>query len=200
MPHAQIAAEVHILGQRQHAPGTQNTPVADNDGAVMHGCLHEEDVLQQLGGHGGIQRGAAAHHVVQLDVPLEHDEHAGLGLGHLAAGDDRLVNGSFQLRLLLGRRKRPQQADVLAAQLFQDLTDLRLEQDDEGQNAHLHHVAQNIGDAVEMEDLRQPQGQQEHHHALEDVFRPRALDQIQQLVDQERDDDHVQNVRKTHEH
>ena len=174
--------------------------MADDDGAVVHGRLHEEDVLQQLGGHGGIQRGAAAHHVVQLDMPLEHDEHAGLGLGHLAAGNDRLVDGLLQLRLLLGRCERPQQADVLAAQLFQDLADLRLEQDDEGQDAHLHHVAQDIGDAVEMEYLRQPQGQQEHHHALEDVLRPCALYQIQQLVDQERDDHHVQNVREAHEH
>ena len=51
--------------------------------------------------------------------------------------------------------------------LLQNLTDLRLEQDDEGQDAHLHHVAQNIGDAVEVEDLSQPQGQ---HTYLEDYL------------------------------
>ena len=132
-------------------------------------------------------------------MPLEHDEHARLGFGHLAAGDDRLVDGLFQLRLLLHRCKRPQQPDIPAAQLLQDLSDLRLEQDDEGQNAHLHHVAQNIGDAVQVEDLRQPQCQQEDHHALEDVLRTGAPHQIQQLIDEERDDDHVQNVRKPHQ-
>ena len=133
-------------------------------------------------------------------MPLKHDEHAGLALGHLFAGDNRLVDGLLHLGLLLRRRECPQQPDVLAAQLLQNLTDLRLEQDDEGQDAHLHHVAQNIGDAVEVEDLRQPQGQQEHHHALEDILRAGTLYQVQQLIDQKRDDGHVQNIREAHEH
>ena len=100
----------------------------------------------------------------------------------------------------MGGGKRPQQPDVLAAQLFQDLPDLRLEQDDKGQNAYLHHVPQNIGDTVQMEDLRQKQGQQKDAHALEDILRTGALDEVQKLIDQKRDDRDIQNVREPYEH
>ena len=195
MPHAQVAAQIHVLTQGQHAACAQYPPVADDNGAVVHGRLDEEDVLQQLGGHGGIQHGAAAHHIVQPDIPLEHDQHAGLALGHLLAGHHRLVDGRLQLRLLLGVVEHLQQLDVAAAHLFQYLPYLRLEQHDNGQNAHLHQILHDIGDGVQLQYIRQSQHQQKGHHALEDILRAGALDHPQQAVHQKRDDGDIQHIR-----
>ena len=41
-----------------------------DDGAVMHGGLDEENVFQQLGGHCRVQHRAAADHIVQQNLPI----------------------------------------------------------------------------------------------------------------------------------
>ena len=197
MAHPQFPTEVHILRQGQHTARPQDPPVADDDGAVVHGRLDEKDVLQQLAGDGGIQRGTGAHHVVQQDLPLEHDEHARAGAGHLRAGQHRLVDGPLQLRQFLLRRQRPQQADVLAAQLLQNPADLRLEHDDQGQHAPLHHVAEDVIHHPQVQLRGQPQRRQKDGHTLQDVGGPCTLHQRQQLIYQIRHDGHVQQVRQT---
>ena len=199
MAHAQVAAQVHVLAQRQHTARAQYPPVADDDRAVVHGRFYEEDVFQQLGGHGGIQHCAAANHVVQADVTLEHDENAGLALGHLAARDDRLVDGRLQRRLLLHRAEGFEYLDVAAAHLLQYLPYLRLEQDDDGDDAHLHQVAHDVGHGVQLQHIGDAQRQQEHDHALEDILRTGAFHQPQQTVYQKGDDRDVQNVREAYQ-
>ncbi|CAN3959791.1 hypothetical protein HEAFMP_HEAFMP_04105, partial [Dysosmobacter welbionis] len=91
--HPQLPGEVHVLAERQHASGAKHPPVPDDDGAVMHGSLYKEDVFQQFAGDRRVQHRAAADHVVQQVFPLEHDQGAGAGLGHLGAGQHRLVDG-----------------------------------------------------------------------------------------------------------
>ncbi len=138
VPHTQVAAQVHVFAQGQHTARAQDPPAADDDRAVVHGRLDEKDVFQQLGGYGGVQRRTASHHVIQMDVAFKDDQHAGLALRHLAARRHRLIDSRLQLRLLLGIVEGPQQSDVPAAHLLQYLADLRLEQDDDGQDPHLH--------------------------------------------------------------
>ena len=200
MAHTQVAAQVHVFAQRQHTARAQYPPVADDDRAIVHGRLHEEDVLQQLGGHGGVQRRAAAHHVVQPDVTLEHNQHAGLALGHFAAGDDRLVDGRLQRRLLLDGVESLEYLDIAAAHLFQDLPDLRLEQDNDGDDTHLYQVSHDIRHRIQLQYIGNAQRQQEHDHALEDILRPGALYQAQQAVYQKGNDRNVQNVGDPYQH
>ena len=195
VPHAQVAAQVHVFAQRQHAARAQDPSAADDDRAVVHGRLDEKDVFQQLGGHGGVQRRTASHHVIQMDVALKDDQHAGLAQGHLLAGHHGLIDGRLQLRLLLGIVEGPQQFDVPAAHLLQYLADLRLEQDDNGQDPHLHQVPHEVRYGVELQYINQPKHQQKRHHALEDILGAGTFDHTEQVVYQKRDNGDVQYIR-----
>ena len=59
VPHAQVAAEVGVLRQRQHAAGGGDAPLADDDRAVVQRGLDEKDVAQQLARDVGVDDGAA---------------------------------------------------------------------------------------------------------------------------------------------
>ena len=155
----------------------------------------EEDVLQKLADDLAVQLRSGADNIVQIDVPFEYHQHAGLGAAHFAAGNDCLVDGLFQLCDLVFRTEYPHQADILAAQLLQNLADLRLEQDDQRQDAHLRHASQHIVDGAKIQGAGRQQRQQEDADALQDIFRTGALHQRQQLIDQEEYDGHVQKVR-----
>ena len=137
--HAQVPAEVHILAQRQHASRAQQPSVPDDDGAIVHGSLDEEDVFQKLTGNGGVQHCAAADHVIQQNLPLEHDQCAGAALGHLRAGQHRLADGL--LHDIPGLRMGEEGDEPPAAHLLQNPADLRLKQDDQRQHAQVHHTA-----------------------------------------------------------
>ena len=108
---------------RQHASGAKHPPVPDDDGAVMHGSLYKEDVFQQFAGDRRVQHRAAADHVVQQVFPLEHDQGAGAGLGHLGAGQHRLVDGLFHGGA--GLRPGEEGDEAAAAHLLQDASGSR---------------------------------------------------------------------------
>ena len=165
----------------------------------MHGSLDEEDVLQQLAHHLTVQLRSGADDIVQIDVPLEHHQHTGSGAAHFAAGHHRLVDGLFHLGDLLLRAEHPHQPQVLATQPLQYLADLRLEQNDQRQNAPVHHVAENIFDSPQIQCRRQAQRQQEDRHTLQNIFRSRTLDQRQQLIYQENNDGDIHEVRDLQE-
>ena len=135
MAHAQIPAEVDVLAQRQHAAGAQHPPVADDDGAVVHGCFDKEDIFQKLAGDRSIQHGAAADHIVQQNLPFKDDQGTGAGLGHLRASQYSLANGSVHGVASLGMGEKGN--ETAAAHLLQDPADLRLEQDDESHSTIL---------------------------------------------------------------
>ena len=161
----------------------------------MHGRLHEEDVLQQLAGDRGVQRRAAAQHLVEQNLPLKHNEHTRAGLGHLRAGQHRLVDGLFQLRGLLLRRQYPQKPDVPAAQLLQPSAQLRLKHDEQRQNAPFHHIAHNIVDPPQVQQGRKPQRQNKDHDTLENILGAGTAHQAQQLIDRKGHNGDVQHIR-----
>ena len=160
----------------------------------MHRRLDEKDIFQQFADHGAVQFGAGTHDIVQIDVALKYHQYAGFGAAQLAAGHHRLVDGLFQLRDLFLRAEHPHQADVLAAQPLQDLTDLRLEQNDQRQNAPFHHMAENIADRPQFQRRGQPQRQKENAYALENILRTGALNQGEQFIHQKDDDGYIYQV------
>ena len=84
--------------------------------------------------------------------------------------------------------------EALAAHLLQDPADLRLEQDDECQHTHIHHAAQNIIDAVELENIRKQQRAQKDEQALQKAGCLGALHQHQDLVQNKDHDADIQKV------
>ena len=198
MAHPEIPGEIHVLAQRKHTARAQNPPLADDHSAVVHGRLDEKDVFKKLVGNVRVQNGAAAHHVVQQDLPLEHDQRAGAGLGHLRAGQDRLADHALQRALRLRPGKK--QGQTAAAHLLEHAPDLRLKQDDERQNAPFHHPAHDVANAGEVEDRREPQHRQKDQNAFEQVRHPRGLDKIQQLVQNDGHEQDIQNIRDFDRH
>ena len=78
--------------------------------------------------------------------------------------------------------------------ILQDPADLRLEEDDEGQHAHLDHAAHQIVDAVELQHIGQQQRREEHEQALEQAGSPGGAHQGQNFIQDEHQDGDVQNV------
>ena len=116
--HTEVAAEVHILRQRQHTAARQDAPVADDDRTVVHRGLDEEDVFQQLAAHLRVHDGAGARHLVEVDLTLKDDQHARAGLGHLGAGEHRLRDGVFNGARLLLCGKGNERAQLTRADLL----------------------------------------------------------------------------------
>ena len=194
MAHTQIAAQIHVSGQRQHTASADDPAMPDNDRAVMHRGLDKKDIFQQFTDHGAVQLRAGAHDIIQIDVALKYHQHAGLGTAQFAAGHHRLVDSLFHFRNLLFRTEHPHQADILAAQPLQDLPDLRLEQDDQRQNTPFHHMAEDIADRPQFQRRGQPQRQKENANALENILRPGTLYKRKQLIYQKDDDGYIHQV------
>ena len=83
--------------------------------------------------------------------------------------------------------------EAAAAHLLQDPADLRLEQDDEGQNAPLHHTAHDVIHAVELQHGRQHQRRQKYQQSLQQTGGLGALHQHEHLV---QDKDHDGDIQK----
>ena len=84
--------------------------------------------------------------------------------------------------------------DILAAQPLQDLSDLRLEQDDQRQNAPFHHMAEDIADRPQFQRRGQPQRQEKNANALENILRPGTFYKRKQLIHQKDDDGYIHQV------
>ena len=192
MAHPQIPREINILAQRQHTACAQHPAVAHDHRAVMHGRLDEENILQKLAGNGGIQHGAAANHIVQQDLPLKDDQRTGAGLGHLRTGQHRLADGP--LHGSGGFLVNEESCKAAAAHLLQNPADLRLEQDDQGQQPQIHHAAHDIIDPVEVQCGRKHQCRQKDQQPLYQTGRLRTLHQCKDLVEDKGHNGNVQNI------
>ena len=89
---AEIRAEVRVVRQRQDAAGRRDAAVPDHDRAVMQRSLGIENVLEQFRRHVRIDRGAAAHLLIERHAALKDNERTGLGRRQLRAGSDGLRN------------------------------------------------------------------------------------------------------------
>ena len=167
MAHTQIPTQVHISAQGKHTSGSQDSSLPDNGRAVVHGGLDKENIFEKLRGHLCIQLGAAAQYLVQLDVPLKNNEGAGAGATHIATGLYRLRDGILQdFSVQLGFGKYIQHIEAAAANLLQNPPDLRLEQDEQGQNTDIHNMAQKIVESPQPA-IGQPQCQQNHQNTFQ---------------------------------
>ena len=93
----------------------------------------------------------------------------------------------------MGLGEELQHVQAAAAHLLQDPPDLRLKEDEQGQDPDIHDVAQEVVEGPQPA-VGQPQRQQHHQHALEKAGGVGAPHQLQQAVDQEGDHQNIQHI------
>ena len=194
MAHAQIPAQIHIAGQGEHTARPHNTPFPHDDRAVVEGGLVPKQILQQLAGHGAVQGGSGLDHVVQQIFPLKDHEGPHLVLGHGGVGLHRLPDGGLHVVGGGGALAAEHAGQLPAAQPLQHPADLRLKQDDQGQDAPLHHPVQHPAGGGELQPVGRGDGHDQHQDALDDPAGAALPHDPQQLVDGNGQDGDVNQI------
>ena len=122
----------------QAAAGTRT----EDDGAVVKRSLRIEDVLEQLARDAGIDKHSfPLDHIVKVHVAFDDDEGPDIGIGHILAGGNYLLNG----RGLEGAAVK----EVFGAHLSQGPAYIFLENDDDDQEERAEHVLEKPVQRVE---------------------------------------------------
>jgi len=100
---------------------------------------------------------------------FDADQSAGLILGQQHRRRDDLVD---QLLLLIARQGRDAGEDIGLAHAFQQAADLRLENDDDGQEAPVDEHVRQIGKCLQAEELGDGVNDDDQKNALENLNRP----------------------------
>ena len=129
-------------------------------------------------------------------MALKDDQRAGAVFAHVAAGGDGLADGLLDgLPVHLGLGEPLEEGQLAAAHLLQHPADLRLEEDNQRQNAPLYHVGQ--GEVQSWQTVRgQPQRRDHHQHALEQTGGIGFPHQQQQPVNQIGDHQDVHHIQQ----
>ena len=197
MTGTQIGTEADTVRQGQHTACRRHPPVPDNHGAVMQGCLGEEDIPQQLLGYPGIQLGAGFEIFLQPLLPGKDNQCAHLFPAHDVTGHDGLHNHGFHLLNRLGIAEKGTQPHI--SQMIQHPPQLRLEQHHKGQQSHRQELAQDEVDGVKLRHIRQPGDDDNGHSHLGNPGRAGGLEQGKQFIDDQRHQCNVQKVGPLHD-
>ena len=163
MARADAAGKMRVFRQRHHAACRCHAASADNHGAVVQRRVLEKQVPQQLIRDLGVDDRAGLEIFVKRHATLEDQKRADLFLRHdLARSDGRLD-------CLLFGRSRAAAADQVreesAAKALEHPPQLRLEHDDERNDANLQNLAENPVERIELEDFRQTRHHQQKQNA-----------------------------------
>ena len=131
-------------------------------------------------------------------MPFQHDQRAGLGLREalrrIADGDDGAPPGSLQAGVVVAALDVEELGRPLVglAHPLQCAPDLRLEQHHQRQQADLQQRIEQPGDSAHIEDVGYQIDDQHDQRTLGQLPGPGAVDDAQQLVDEEGNDQDVQ--------
>ena len=140
---AHILAQIQIVGKGQHAARRLDAAVFDDGSTVMQRCTLVEDGAQHLQIDRAVHRRAGADDLGKVGAALQHDERAGLGLrkafSGVADGDDGTAPCALEAGVIVAALDVKQLRGPLVglAHPLQGAPDLRLEQDDQRQQADL---------------------------------------------------------------
>ena len=176
MPHAEAGGKVGAFGDREGAAGGDDAVAADDHGPVVQGGVLEENVHDQAPADFGVHRVAGGDDVLEGVLVLDDDERAGACRGHLLAGFGDLLHGAgvhaaglpaekdfLEETLLLERRAG------LAAHRAEEAAHLGLEDDHEGDRAHVDDGAQQGGDHFHPDRLRDHADDEHEDDGDEDI-------------------------------
>ena len=156
-----------------------------------------KDINQKLTGNHRIQRNAGPLILVQRRLLLYDNQCAGLYLGHLKDCFyqliDRLVTESG-LRLLRTIEVEHRADDILASQLLQRLSKLRLEYNHQSGNSQAEDVLTQPQDRIQAESPCHEDENQKHCKALQKHPGPGLLDPHHDFIQQKRQYNHIQQI------
>ena len=151
-----------------------------DDGAVVQRSAGTEDGRQQIVGEAGIERDAAFDVGAQSDLALDDDERAGLVLGKKIGGEDDVVVGIA----IGGGAVEESQA---AAEVGENVANLRLEDDDQREDEVGKHVAHHPVQRGEFADAGEIEDDAHHDQAGQHGRGAGAADHDEDLVDEQSD-------------
>ncbi len=185
MAGAKLRREHRIHRKRQEAGRGGNPALLHDDSAVVQRRAGTEDGDQQIIGKVGVQRHPAFDEGAQTDLAFNDDKRAGDRLGKMVGREhDVFVAVGAVKDAAAPRRKH-------APQPRQGMPDFRAEDDDQRED----RVGQNVGDdpvnGLELFQVRNPESCDQDDYRDQHGNRARALDELEELVDDKR---HHQNV------
>ena len=192
MAHAKIPGQIYVARHGEHTARPSDTAGTDNNRSVVERRFVPEDVFQKLRVHRAVQGGTGLDGVIQHILPLKDHQRTGLAPGQGRIGLYRLRDGAVQFVALFPLGKDLSQ--TAAPHLFQKAADLRLEQDNQGQNAPFHHLAQQKVDRIQAQEAGDPKSRHQQQDALGHPAGTGAADQQDDLIDHKGHDEHIDDV------
>ena len=177
------------LGQRQERPGRHDPVVADDHRPVVERRFRGEDRAQQVGRDVAVDHHTGLGHLFEAGLALEHDQGALAVHRQLRRGARDLIR-DMDGGARLGRRQEPAEgADP--ADALERPPQLRLEDDDQGEQADDRAGLEDLREEAEVERDREGVDQEQDADADHQADRARPPDELEQPVDQKRGDPDV---------
>ena len=137
------------LGQRQERPGRHDPVVADDHRPVVERRFRREDRAQQVGRDVAVDHHAGLGDLLEAGLALEHDQGA-LAVRRQLGRGARDLGRDMDRGARLGRRQEPAEgADP--ADALERPAQLRLEDDDEGEQADDGAGLEDLGEQAQVE-------------------------------------------------
>ena len=150
-----------------------------------------EHRAENLPTHLGVERRPALEEAGEPDVAFEDDQGADALLGEFGRRARHLVDDQ-------GLRPTVTSEKTAPAHLCQYPTDVVLKEHDHEQEERAEEGPQDPGKRVELEVLGEEVHAGEDREADQHLHRPRATDQVDRRIDQDRDDQDIRDVGDAH--
>ena len=189
---------MRVVGRGQNAPGGMNPSLSDNHGAVVQRAVLEEDALDQPHVDPGIDRVSGRGVGSQVALPLDTDQGAGIGRGHIPTGFGDLF-GPLEVAPDAGRPEDAPHEAVLgfgiAAPEQQEISpDLLLKDDDQGEYADADHLPHNGAEEGHVQGFDDDPKEVNDEDSGKDGHHGGAADHAVDLIEKHGDDQHVDDV------
>ena len=189
MARSELAAQSRVDRQRQKARGRGGAIALHDHRAVMQRRRRLKDADQQIVGELGIERNAALDVVAKADRSLDHDDGAGLLRRQGGRRHHQLLDRVVVADLAIEPPEQP-----AAAEMDERAADVGLQQHDGREHDVADDVADQPVERLELQAPRQVEQADDRGDADRHLHRARAADELQQLVNHDRDDQDVEHV------
>ena len=200
MAGAHVLAHFQVVGQRQHAAGSYDDAVADDDRAVMQGRTFIKNRAQHFGDDISVHRRTGADDLIEVIVAFQHQQgtRAGVGqlLGCVADSDDGALPGGAQRRVSAVGAEQAVGPHGTLAHAFQRAAQFWLEDNDRRHKTDGEHVVQQPGHRFQVEHHSQAIRHDDKQDALDQLARAGFARKLQKLVKNKRYNDDIQCIRQ----
>lgn len=191
MPRAELLADERVFRQRQVAGRSHDLRAADDDRPVVKRRIRREHVDEQLRADARLHLDAGFDQLVQSGMPLEDDQRADAPLGHVLDGLDQLHDALVHLVAVERRRTGEQLAP---AELLQRAPQLRLEDDDDRDDAEGEHLVHEPLERIQIEPGADRPGEHQQQDALDQLHGARSAYEQDHFIDNVTDDPDIDDV------